>query len=301
MDYYKKYLKYKNKYLKYKEQIGGTYSNLVYLGEGAESIVFRMENGRALKIIKDPSKFISDKERDIINKLSTLGSSNFPTIDIIGVCNSLIPPKPDTKEFCITGSDGVLYQYIIMDTIKGQDMMNIYYDMFKDYVNQDTPIDFTSETYLRTENEYINLVLNVSLKIIRALKLAHERFCFRHNDLDFRNCLILEDNTPVIIDFGQSEIDKRGELQCKDINAFLNSVLKNTYCNSSSVLNKKYPDLADGLEKTKIINNCKLIFNNINKNVKVIDLMRFKNNCSSFLGTDISFDDYERELSRLLS
>lgn len=63
MDYYTKYLKYKNKYLELKNQIGGTYRNLKYLGEGAESIVYETNDNKALKIMKKPEFYISATEK----------------------------------------------------------------------------------------------------------------------------------------------------------------------------------------------------------------------------------------------
>jgi hypothetical protein len=135
--YKKKYLKYKNKYILFKNQIGGVFNNLSYLGEGAESIVFKMETGTALKIVKNTKKFISDNEKEIISKLTELRTLNFPTFHAIATCKSDTAPDKDTREFCISGSTGKLYQYIIMDTINGNDMMNIFFDIFKDHVSKE--------------------------------------------------------------------------------------------------------------------------------------------------------------------
>jgi tRNA A-37 threonylcarbamoyl transferase component Bud32 len=136
--------------------------------------------------------------------------------------------------------------------------------------------------------------------MIRALKLADEKYGFRHYDLDYRNCLILENGTPVIIDFGQSEIGKQSESQCKDISAFLNSVLKNSYCNSNAILDKKYPGI-DKAAKEKKINNCKKIFANITFDGKGKKLLDFIYRCNPHNGTDINFDDFYAKIVELLS
>ena len=292
-NYVDKYLKYKNKYLHLKNHIGGTYNNLIYLGEGAESMAFRMDDGKVLKIIKNYNNRISDLEKDIMNKLSDLNTINFPKFYSIGTCKSLVEVNANLTSFCIDDNvnepNANTYQYIIMDEIQGKDMINIFYGLFKD--NLSNEIDINDNEIKNKLNNYAKIFLNSLIKITSSLKLANDRYGFRHNDFDFRNCYIDNNNNPVIFDFGSSTINNNNVLECKDIMGFINSTLNESYYIKHSNVTKYYPNsLDDNQFMTKIINNCKKLITELKKNDIIKKIKNVNDSCQPYFNVDINFD-----------
>lgn len=304
MSYFDKYLKYKAKYLKLKSQIGGEYTNLQYLGQGAESIVYGMKDGFALKVIKDPSKRISDEERDIMQKLSDLKSPYFPQIKAFGNCKNNIQLDERTTRFCVVEKEKeeTDYQYIVMEIINGKDMMTIFYETFKDYANNER-LDLTNLEFARKINDFSNYFIEIIKKIVDGLILANKEYKFRHGDFDFRNCLIKEDGTPVIIDFGSSTIGDKSKdsPECKDITAYIRSILNANYCNRKQDLEKIYKINMDENEPLLklCVTNCKLILNSIKQNDKIKELIRIIDNCVPYLGRDITLDKLKDDIGRI--
>lgn len=297
MDYYTKYLKYKTKYLELKNQIGGRYQNLTFLGEGAESVVYKTSDNKALKIMKKAENFMSPTESAIITKIQELNLPNFPKYYLFGKCKSLVDPDKDTTEFCINDDEGKEYQYIIMDTIEGEDMMTLFYKTFSRYFISEQ-IDFQSDDYNNTKEYYIIFLLKVCLKIVQVLKDANEKFGFRHNDFDYRNCMIKEDGTPIIIDFGSSSMNDHAAFQCKDIRAFVNSVVKGSYCNAKAVYEKVFPSDIIQNKKDLFISNCQLISKDIENDNRITELWSKINGCLPY--NDITFDDLEKMFNNAL-
>jgi len=298
MNYYKKYIKYKNKYLMIKKNMkGGTYTGLRYIGEGAESIVYDMGDGKVLKIIKNQNMRISDRERSVIEAVKDI--PNFPKVYIYGLCKNNIKPDRETNVFCV--DNGSEYQYIIMDKIDGKDILEIFYDKFKDYLNLDE-IELRSkledETFVSKITKFVHFYINIIKKIVSSLKIANDAVRFRHNDFDFRNCLISPTGEPTIIDFGQSTIGNPS-LECKDIFSYVNSFLGGSYCNRKDTIIKTYGDEHTIRFFDRCNKNCKTILAILRDTPKITQLQTLINECVPYWRRDISLDMLLNRISSL--
>jgi tRNA A-37 threonylcarbamoyl transferase component Bud32 len=288
IDYYQKYIKYKIKYITLSEKINGTYSNLSYLGQGAESIVFKMQDGKVLKIYKN---FKNENENVIINELIKYNFPNFPKYHALGQCKNKDLITNETKTFCIkdTGTN-YTYNYIIMDEIKGNDMLDIFFTTFQKYLLQDIKIAIDLEKEI---NMFCKFFLKITIKIAEALQIAYKEINFRHNDLDFRNCLI-EGDIPTILDFGQATIHIN-ESECRDIMSFINSSLSDSYCNKKESLNKFFKEDTH----ITVIKNCKIIKNKIKENNIIIKILAIINDCKPFYNKDIKIETIIKKLNEI--
>jgi hypothetical protein len=301
MTYYKKYLKYKNKYAELKRMQsmrGGAYEGLRYLGEGAESIVYAMPDGKALKIIKDFESRIKEEEKLVFDAVKDI--PNFPKIYAMGNCKSNVKPDRDMTKFCMEEGDD--YQYVIMDIIDGKDMLEIFYDKFKDYINLDPAVLNLNDAVLNAKMiEFETFYVEVIKKMVNALKRANDAVRFRHNDLDFRNCLVSAAGVPTIIDFGQSAINVPvGELECKDIASYVNSFTRGSYCNRKDTILKTYADEPTLAFVDKCSKNCKALLTKLVSLPRMAAIKKIiSDSCVPYMNTDIKLSSMEEQFSRV--
>ena len=312
----KKYIKYRTKYENLKKiqvggqadrimdkpiynQNGGVFNNLVYLGQGAESVVFKTEDGKAIKVIKNHANRISATEQCIMQQLSALESSYFPKVYAIGLCKNDHPVTEDTKTFCVGSKGAHEYQYILMDAVDGKDMMNIFYAKFKTHI-QNVAMDANDPDLVAEIEEFSAMFIRVYAKLAEAFKLAHDGFGFRHGDFDYRNCVIKEDGTPVVVDFGASFL-ARAESNCKDMMGFYRSMFGGTYCGTVDVTKNFFPTrvLSEPSRNAVIILNCKDILNKVKSTVKMARVDTMVASCSPFTRVDITYDSMKAQLESI--
>lgn len=245
--YHNKYLKYKNKYinLKYKIQIGGVYQfiddKLTGIPEDKDIISSRQD--KIYKIDNDPTKitkiFAEDndttkKEVLITKSLSDLNLSYFPKFYGSDILNSK--------------------RYIVIEKIKGKD--------YRTYVRD----NYLSKTDMNVDN-FVNWYLNFIKQIATALQIALKQICFTHEDFDTKNCMVRDDGTPVIIDFGVSQLGESNCIKsaesCHDIASFIRT--------STRLSNYKHENEANFTETEKTN------FDNIIKSPKILDLLKCVN------------------------
>jgi serine/threonine protein kinase len=286
MEYKNKYLKYKNKYITLKNQIGGSFlfNDLVFLGEGGETVVYRMKDTkRALKILKigEGRGKLLEKERNVM--LTVSGLPNFPTFYQIGTCRSSIPPSRETKSFCLNDDEtgGTEYQYIIMTAINGKDMNEIYLNKFRNELI--APFENTVGLQAKI-NEFAIFFKSILLKIGKALLHAYREKGFFHSDFDYRNCIITEDGTPYIIDFGQSTVGPyptgEPQISCKDLFSFI-GIINGSYCNKEDDLRKVIPGITPE-QQILVTKNCKLIWEQFKRIPLIQEIIAMRNRCQPF-------------------
>jgi hypothetical protein len=285
--YKSRYLNAKRELAKYKNMRGGVYDGITYLGQGAESMVFKMSDGKALKIIKNHADRIKDSERLVIEAVKDV--AGFPKIYAIGTCRNVTGPISEATSFC--SGEGDEYQYVIMDTIDGKDMLEIFYEKFKDYINADV-VNVTDVRVVSLLTEFEGFYIEVIKKVAEALKRANDAVKFRHNDLDFRNCLITSAGEPTIIDFGQSTINVGAEIECKDMKSYVSSFVNGGYCNRKETIEKVYGIKEPSAEMTtKCVKNCKDILTKFKTLPRISQVARLMTDgCAPYMGTEIKLN-----------
>lgn len=292
MNYYNKYLKYKNKYNIIKNQSGGANTDLLnikYIKQGADTILYRIEGtDRVIKIMKT-SKFWKDNELDVyleIIKRTTFKDKNidinFPYIYMLGQMNvpnmALINETTTSINLnTIKSDDTIIRCFIIMDYINGKSIIDIFIFYFQHYINNGVTKDAEYES---VKQIFIDVFLDITKKLIYIFQTTNILFGFRHKDFDFRNCLILEDNTPVLLDFGESSINSSLELFCTDLRAFILSFFNLSY----------YVPILE--YDTFRINNSKLILDDLLSNRYIHFLHDTLNKkCIPYQDIDVSLDE----------
>ena len=174
--------------------------------------------------------------------------------------------------------------------------------IFNDYLKEEKAI-FTDESRTRlTEeitaeiNNYIINYLIILKNLALNLKLANEKIKFRHNDLDYRNFTVDEENNVYIYDFGSSKVDVEDNYACMDFRSAFKSSLDDGYLKSKTVLEAEYTVLSDD-QKNTIKNNGRVIFNKIKENGIISRLETMANSCNRFMGTFVSFDEIIKVLN----
>lgn len=303
--YYEKYMKYKKKYELLKNnsiniaQTGGNYNNLVYLGQGAESFVFKTEDGKAIKIIKNVAKRINPVEKEVMQRVSDLESPHFPKVHAMGICKNRTELTRDSTDFCI-GSDGSYeYEYILMDIVNGNDMMTLFYKKFKTHLNK-VFIDIEDDDINMKVEEFSQLLMDVIIQLAHVLKSSSDAIGFRHSDFNYGNCIINRENVPVIIDFGQSSLGQAGILECSDLIGFFKSIVNGLNCGSRETLSKVFPKLKEeGSEEPKrliIKKNCEEIMKKVKAHKKIKEVVSLSQTCVPYTNSDIPFST---QISRL--
>lgn len=295
MDYQKKYIKYKNKYiqLKNKIQIGGVFNNIKYLGQGTESIIFELANGRVIRITR--KGVVEETEKEIVSFIISNPVPYFPKYYEIGECLNDTLVNMNISSFC----EGVKYryEYIIMEKIVGKRIYGIFLDYFKDDIRNELVID------VDRLNSFKNAYICIIKKIIKGLIYANDKmngFC--HRDFVTENCLIRPvSGDPVFIDFGRSIINfgKTLNISKKRYNDvyFYNSEflagywIKAKYISVGDLYNLPSVEY-DFVER--VHSNCKILLRNFNNLSDILKLTELINDTLSKQlnegGSDITLD-----------
>lgn len=78
------------------------------------------------------------------------------------------------------------------------------------YVAYETIPGITLDKYIQDRHGNRDILVNIIQQIIAALYQAHSQIDFVHYDLHLNNIIITPDNVPVIIDYGRSHIQYKG-------------------------------------------------------------------------------------------
>ena len=171
-----------------------------------------------------------------------------------------------------------------MDNINGRYIIDIFISVFQHYIINGVT---SHDDYKEAKGSFISFLLNVIKKLIYVFKETNILFGFRYGDFDFRNCLILEDSTPVILDFGSSTIDNRSQSLCKDLRTFLSSFFNLLYYNKRVDNNQTH------------LKNCKMILDDILKDDNIHFLYdTLDKRCIPYLDIDVSLDELLAGITR---
>lgn len=298
MEFRKNYFKYRAKYFKYKIKYlnilmgGSLYNNLRYIDEGAETIIYELGDieNQVIKISKNPQQYpIEETEKNFIRYLMNNPQKYFPKYYSFGKCYNSTEPSDKINAFCDSEfPEHTEYTYIIMEKIKGVDIVMKFLMVFKDDVR-------TGIINMGKINIFVDNFINIVEKIVQGINDINQDVTFRHGDLDFRNCLITDDYEPVIIDFGQSEfiqIPRRSQTNiCKDIRAFVMSALNYTYYNKKIDKLKKLKELPSNFNNESY----KKIYDAFSLHVKIQHLKNYLNPILQF--PNATLNDIQREIN----
>merc|ERR1711865_755364 len=110
------------------------YNDLRYIGQGASSMAYQIgDQDKVFKVTKNVNSNLKDPERLVIEKIKQLTGTlkqYFPIIYGIGSCKYEGEITKETTQFCITGSVGTDYEYIIMDKVNGKDFFEKFFIIF---------------------------------------------------------------------------------------------------------------------------------------------------------------------------
>lgn len=189
----------KNKTRRHRQKGGAKkFTGLTYISSGSEGVVYKTADGRALKIQK--SGKINEREITAQRKLTELDLPYFPKLYEKEICLSTVNfetvHKQSLTEFC----DDVgpyQYDYVIMELINGKEYPQYLLHKLIATGAWDRKTLSAAELQPIAE-EYLNILC----KFTFAFYCADKKMFFRHNDFDYKNSLIKDDGTPMIIDFG---------------------------------------------------------------------------------------------------
>ena len=189
----------KNRTCRHRQKGGAKkFTGLTYISAGTEGVIYKTADGRALKIQK--SGRINEKEITVQRKLTELDLPYFPKLYEKEICLSTVRfdtvHKQSLTEFC----DDVgpyQYDYVIMELINGKEYPQYLLHKLMSMGAWDRKTLSDAEVQPIAE-EYINILC----KLAFAFYCADKKMFFRHNDFDYKNSLIKDDGTPMIIDFG---------------------------------------------------------------------------------------------------
>lgn len=263
MSFKNKYLKYKTKYLELKKQVGG-FSELTFLGMGAENVAFRMSDGKILRVRKGCEK-LDEIEKVVVRRLEEVKPKYFALVRSVGKCSDLKGKNLSTATTMCNAVGGEVcdYDYVIMDDAPGTNFSVFFLQQFENLITRD---DFDEQIvqsvtkdkiadFSRRSSEYIQ-------KIIVGLMDANSKLGnYKHCDLNYRNCHISESFVPTIFDYGASKIGANLP-QCSDILEYLRSILADPNL-EEAVYKSLFPTWSDdsfgGARRNKIIKNFRAV------------------------------------------